>query len=394
MASINTMTKPVRPYTEYNIFFQLEREYILQVLLSVEPTYEPCDVFHPETDTHYKGPRLPPRYSGLVLQNDWYVPGKARRRKRRHRKSHGAIGFHELTLKIAEAWPLADVETRAFCACLGDVGVMEYKNLMKQYKKMENKMEIVGDVNPDESNTSISKTSSKCTSKPQVKRIKKVEKNTQAFESDPKKCQGNQSEQVQQIQEQNHILRHVSYMDDDCSTEMEPISIFPNQVAASPFSNDDFNNESDDIFNNSFNNNSFNEINNGPNNDSNHGTHSDNFGSTYDEEVNKCISYFFSEDEEQSSNSVEARTRNDQATSSDDKISFFVDMEDDEIMDLWHAQFTHKSNKTGNANENKNNYDCKTYSQTNNLEYMRYMLSKTQSHLNQIVHRNFMACSA
>ena len=133
------MTKPVRPYNEYNIFFQLEREYILQVLLSVEPTYEPSDIFHPDNDSHYKGPCLPSRYDGLVLPNDWYVPGKTRRRKRRHRKSHGAIGFQELSLKIADAWSHVDDETRMFCAYLCDIGMMEYNMAVIKYKQIEDR---------------------------------------------------------------------------------------------------------------------------------------------------------------------------------------------------------------------------------------------------------------
>lgn len=87
----NEPLKPARPYTDYNIFFQLERDYVLQVLFGVKPSLDADSVFNPNCE-EYPGPPLPTRYSKLVLPDDWYIPGKGRRRKRRHRKSHGKIG--------------------------------------------------------------------------------------------------------------------------------------------------------------------------------------------------------------------------------------------------------------------------------------------------------------
>lgn len=68
---------------QYNIFFQIEREYILQNRLEVTPAL-PADEVFTTSDPNYEGPELPPRYSGLVLPSDWYVPGKGRRKKRQH----------------------------------------------------------------------------------------------------------------------------------------------------------------------------------------------------------------------------------------------------------------------------------------------------------------------
>ncbi|KAL7516508.1 hypothetical protein ACHAWX_001515 [Stephanocyclus meneghinianus] len=128
------ITKPCRPYTEYNLFFQLEREYILQVELGFQPDYELSEVFDPSDSSNYQGPPLPSRYSGLILLSDWHLPGKEKRRKRRHRKTHGKIGFHELSLRIADSWKNVDAETRTFCAELCDVGLMQYKIAMRAYK--------------------------------------------------------------------------------------------------------------------------------------------------------------------------------------------------------------------------------------------------------------------
>jgi hypothetical protein len=93
-----------------NIFFQLEREHILQAQLGFLPEYELSEIFDPSDKSNYQGPPLPSRYDGLVYLKDWHLPGKEKRRKRRHRKTHGMIGFQELSLKIADAWKMVDPE--------------------------------------------------------------------------------------------------------------------------------------------------------------------------------------------------------------------------------------------------------------------------------------------
>ena len=105
------MYKPARPYSEYNIFFQLEREYILQVELGFRPQYDLSEIFDPVDAINYQGPPLPSKYSHLIYLKDWHLPGKEKRRKRRHRRSHGKIGFHELSLRIAASWKNVDDET-------------------------------------------------------------------------------------------------------------------------------------------------------------------------------------------------------------------------------------------------------------------------------------------
>jgi hypothetical protein len=79
-----------RPYTAYNIFFQLEREFILQSVLDVTPSSVDT-VFDPDADDII--PSLPRRYQEIIISDDWYIPGKAQRKKRKHRKSHGKISF-------------------------------------------------------------------------------------------------------------------------------------------------------------------------------------------------------------------------------------------------------------------------------------------------------------
>jgi hypothetical protein len=78
------LTTEPRPYTAYNIFFQLEREYILQKVFQVFPCLELSEIFDNDSK-EYNGPLLPSRYSDLILHREWHVPGKGRRNKRSHR---------------------------------------------------------------------------------------------------------------------------------------------------------------------------------------------------------------------------------------------------------------------------------------------------------------------
>ena len=106
------MKPPPRPYSEYNVYFQLERNYILQKVYAVPP--EATDVFHPE-DPEYQGPPLPKRYADVVLPRRFYSCYKSEaKERRRHRTTHGKIGFSELSKLIASNWKNAG-ETLRCC---------------------------------------------------------------------------------------------------------------------------------------------------------------------------------------------------------------------------------------------------------------------------------------
>mmetsp|Transcript_12341 Transcript_12341/g.26593 ORF Transcript_12341/g.26593 Transcript_12341/m.26593 type:complete len:369 (-) Transcript_12341:90-1196(-) len=122
---------PTRPYTSYNLFFQLEREYILQTLHNHTPTITPpSKIFNAATSPTYptNAPPLPSRYASLILPYDWHIPGKTKIRKRLHRKSHGKVGFHELNDQISKAWSVADEGVREFCVRLSEIESVKYKN--------------------------------------------------------------------------------------------------------------------------------------------------------------------------------------------------------------------------------------------------------------------------
>lgn len=120
---------------QYNIFFQIERAYILQVLLNTDPNLEDAEIFNPSHPTYAGRPAMPRRYASLILPYDWHLPGKEARRKRKHRKSHGVIGFHDLSTKIAKAWKSANDEIKMYCSQVCAVGMMRYKAAMNEWKQ-------------------------------------------------------------------------------------------------------------------------------------------------------------------------------------------------------------------------------------------------------------------
>jgi hypothetical protein len=122
------MRKPMRPLTAYHIFFQIEREFIIQ-------TASPG---HVDTDANKSFLRdVPRRYRSIRLLPDWFA-GPGKRQKRKHRKSHGMIGFLELSRVISKRWATLDTsdpETKRFVTRIATRELEEYKLEMKKYKE-------------------------------------------------------------------------------------------------------------------------------------------------------------------------------------------------------------------------------------------------------------------
>ncbi|KAL7520574.1 hypothetical protein ACHAWX_005290 [Stephanocyclus meneghinianus] len=152
-ADSNLVTaKPPRPYTEYTMFYQLEREYILHRLL-VDKN-DPQAATHQEQQTQealFKDdPLMPQRYRTLPLRADWYISGKSKKpSKRKHRKTHGKIGFLELTRMIAARWANVDEETRTYCKMMAAMELVKYKEDVESYNVYKARLEKMGEV-PDD----------------------------------------------------------------------------------------------------------------------------------------------------------------------------------------------------------------------------------------------------
>jgi hypothetical protein len=123
--------KPMRPLTAYHIFFQIEREYVIQTTAGEDA----------DKSIHKNKVILddvPARYRSIKLLPDWYA-GPGKRQKRKHRKQHGKIGFLELSRVISTRWAKLDEidpETKAFVTKIAQQELDEYYKEMKEYKEL------------------------------------------------------------------------------------------------------------------------------------------------------------------------------------------------------------------------------------------------------------------
>lgn len=115
--NIDVPPKPPRPYTAYHIFFQLERNYILQNSDSADQLVLPDDI---DVDTVGR----PERYRGVVMPRNWFISGQVR--SKRDRQVHGVISFIDLTKTISQRWNSADSEVKQYCKDLA-------KKLLQRY---------------------------------------------------------------------------------------------------------------------------------------------------------------------------------------------------------------------------------------------------------------------
>ena len=103
-----TATKPIKPYNSYNLFFIIERAWLLETR-QLGSTAASAEIARPSsssnTDTaaaltgyeFVEIPPLPPRYFHLemTLATNWYDPGRNKLKKRKHNKTHGGKDIHD-----------------------------------------------------------------------------------------------------------------------------------------------------------------------------------------------------------------------------------------------------------------------------------------------------------
>lgn len=129
--STTSTAKPQRPLTAYHIFFQIEREFIIQTTAGPNAN-----------DDSEKNllRNVPNRYAFTKLRPDWYA-GPGKRKKRKHRKSHGKIGFFELSSLISSRWATLEQtlpDVKKFVHAVASRELDEYKEEMERWKLAEN----------------------------------------------------------------------------------------------------------------------------------------------------------------------------------------------------------------------------------------------------------------
>lgn len=139
---INFPKKPMRPLTAYHIFFQIEREFIIQSMPDAKG-----DALQRTSNLDERSTleNVPNRYKSIKLSPDWYL-GPGKRPKRKHRKSHGKIGFMDLSRIIASRWAeleSTDPEVKAFVQKIARQELNEYLADMKKYKELTKELQPV-----------------------------------------------------------------------------------------------------------------------------------------------------------------------------------------------------------------------------------------------------------
>lgn len=127
-----------------DLFFQLEREYILQTPTDDDAANQGQG--QGQADKRRIGKdidnEMPSRYQLIHLNDEWYKSASGKRSnknqpKRKHRKTHGKIGFLELSSVISKRWhKLAEVdpETKSFVAKVASRLLGVYKREMAEFK--------------------------------------------------------------------------------------------------------------------------------------------------------------------------------------------------------------------------------------------------------------------
>lgn len=133
------LLKPKRPLTAYHLFLQLEREYIIQSEIEGDVPIDNDKVYLEDA---------PQRYKNIRISQDWYEKS-GKRAKRKHRKSHGKIGFLELSRIIAVRWKqlsTTDQETLQFVQKIAKCELKKYFDEMNEYKKVTKDIELQAEI--------------------------------------------------------------------------------------------------------------------------------------------------------------------------------------------------------------------------------------------------------
>ena len=123
--------KPFCPYTSYVLFFQLERNYILQ-------TTDARNAPGANDTTDELVSERPQKYRTIVMLKDWFINKRGKKKQKDH-KNHGVILFLDLTKTIANHWKSGDDEIKTFCKKLAKKQLVHYQEEIKAstFKNMD-----------------------------------------------------------------------------------------------------------------------------------------------------------------------------------------------------------------------------------------------------------------
>ncbi|KAL7535484.1 hypothetical protein ACHAXR_006514 [Thalassiosira sp. AJA248-18] len=123
---------PPKPYTEYTIFFRLERYYLVQSAGIIDEEIAP--LLDPNHHDPIEFPR-PAKYQDLVLPPFWYFSSSKAviEKKRKHRKRTGESRMDMKTLSktISSSWRKCDKAVVEYCRKLAKADAKRYYDLVE-----------------------------------------------------------------------------------------------------------------------------------------------------------------------------------------------------------------------------------------------------------------------
>eukprot|EP00573_Skeletonema_grethae_P006523 CAMPEP_0201695870 /NCGR_PEP_ID=MMETSP0578-20130828/7689_1 /ASSEMBLY_ACC=CAM_ASM_000663 /TAXON_ID=267565 /ORGANISM="Skeletonema grethea, Strain CCMP 1804" /LENGTH=487 /DNA_ID=CAMNT_0048181781 /DNA_START=26 /DNA_END=1489 /DNA_ORIENTATION=+ len=156
LSSSQPPPRPQRPFTEYNVFFRLERELLLQGKSDNRDASEQSKAKQnilssgKEIESSDVSALRPPQYRHLIMPKDWMVVGSSaskvapsganpfdRRANDKRKETCTKFTFLELTKLVSSRWREVcqnDPETKDFCKKIADKEAARYREELEEYR--------------------------------------------------------------------------------------------------------------------------------------------------------------------------------------------------------------------------------------------------------------------